>query len=526
MKKELSLIIAFFMLLGIFIFPAGAEETTLKVWCIQSSATTDYATNTQSAWMKEQTGIEVNYVDVPQSGWVDSFRNYVLSGETADIYLYDFDTNEISALSEMGAVLPLEDLIREYAPNISALFEKNAGIVNALTAPDGHIYSLFGRTYNQLEFTQKVYVNRDWLATYEQATGKGIPETTEEFRNMLIYFRDNDMNGNGKADDEIPMLGANGIDAVYYFLGSYIPANSAEAFGCTSNNEGKLVFQYNTEEFKNALQFIKELYDDGLYSADSFTLDVNNRYSYTSGSRTDVRAGVVSGATLSAVVQLSGEEDSMNYDSYIAIPPVAGPNGVRTIVSRGAETIVMRGAISATCADPVTAIKWLDYCFSEEARKFSVYGGLEGIDWQLEDGKTLEGDGQVVAIIGGFKDNHCWQGDHCISYQLIEDDFTKMDARDISRNSALATYRANLAYRPYAVTREWPPIVWAGDQKEIAYEYSELNTAIQQTMTNYYTQVILGTKNLEGDWDAYTAELETIGVTRFVELCELYISQQ
>lgn len=501
-----------------------ADMPNLKVWCIQSSITSDYATNTQSMWMEEKTGIQIDYIDVPQSGWSDSFKNYVMSGETADIYLYDFDTTEVSALVEMGGIIPLEDLISEYAPNIRAFLEENKELAEQLKAPDGHIYALLGKTYNQLEYSQKVYVNRDWLKQYEESTGKGLPETTDDLYEMLLYFKNNDMNGNGDSNDEIPMLGVSGVDAVYYLLGSFVIANSSEAFGCYSNDSG-LTFAFNTDEFKEGLEYIKKLHDAGLYSADSFTIDQNSRYIYTSGKKSDVRVGVVSGADLSSVVQLSSDEDSMDYDSYVALPPVAGPKGVRTIVSRGSETIGMRGAISSTCTDPVTAIKWLDFCYSEEARLYSVYNGLEGEDWHYEDGETINGSGKIVVSDGEETENHSWQGDHCITYQITEDDFLMMDESSIGSNAALATYRANLAYRPYGVEKEWPPIAWAGEDQEAGDEYSSLYSAIVECVTDYYTSVILGTKDLNADWNSYISQLDSIGVNRYIELCKLYISK-
>ena len=502
------------------------EATTLKVWCIQSSATTDYASNAQSQWMEEQTGIHIDYADVPPNGWVDSFRNYVMSGETADIYLYDFDTSEITAFSGMGGLMPLEDLIAEYAPNIQALLKDNPEIASALRAPDGHIYSLFGRSYNLLEYTQKVYVNRDWLDAYQSTTGKGLPQTTDELRDMLLYFRDNDMNKNGDPNDEIPMLGVSGVDAVPYLLGSFVVTNSSDGFGCARNDAGELTFAFNAPAFREGLAFIRDLYTEGLYSADSFTLDVNGRYAYTSGSRSDARVGVVSGATLSNVVQLTPEEDSLDYDSYVALPPVAGPEGVRSIVSRGSKTVVMRGAISSACADPIAAIKWLDFCFSEEARLYSVYNGIEGTDWHFEDGETINGSGKTVVSDEVSSDNHSWQGDHCITYRITEEDFQRMDASTIGSNSALATYRANLAYRPYSVNKDWPPIVWAGENQELADEFRNLYSAILESVTDYYTSAILGTKDLDGDWEKYLSQLDDIGVNRYMELCDLYMSQK
>ena len=41
-----------------------------------------------------------------------------------------------------GILLPLEDLIDRYCPNIQTMFEENDGVRASMTAPDGHIYAL------------------------------------------------------------------------------------------------------------------------------------------------------------------------------------------------------------------------------------------------------------------------------------------------------------------------------------------------------------------------------------------------
>ncbi len=41
-------------------------------------------------------------------------------------------------------LIPLEDLIDQYAPNLKKVMEKYPNIKSSITAPDGHIYALPG----------------------------------------------------------------------------------------------------------------------------------------------------------------------------------------------------------------------------------------------------------------------------------------------------------------------------------------------------------------------------------------------
>jgi putative aldouronate transport system substrate-binding protein len=49
-----------------------------------------------------------------------------------------------------------------------------------------------------------------WINTeFLKNVGLSAPRTPDEFRAMLIAFRDKDANGNGDPKDEIPFAGAN-----------------------------------------------------------------------------------------------------------------------------------------------------------------------------------------------------------------------------------------------------------------------------------------------------------------------------
>lgn len=498
---------------------------SLNVWAIESAAITDYATNAQTLWMEQQTGTHINWLAVPSTGWYSAFQASVMAGEAVDIYLYPFDTMEAEMLgTQMGCIIPLEDLITpENTPNICSILDQNPHLWDLITAPDGHIYTLFANDVYQLNaYTQKLWVNRQFLERYTAETGFGLPETTEEFRQMLLYFNTHDMNADG-IQNEVPYIGVSGVDGMYNLFGSFLPSNSSgNGYGCCLNEEGKLTFAYNQDAYKDALAYVRSLYEQGLISPDTFTTSADARYSLTSGDRDAVRAGVVTGVNAASVVQLTDGEGTMTYDDYIPLPPLMGPEGVRTIVSTGETSVSLRNAITSQCADPVAAIRWLDAGYSEEARLFAVYGGLEGLNWTSAEGETVLGAGNVISALDTTAENASWNGQGIV-YRVTEQDYLTMDANQIGTNDALATYRANLAYRPFMVQNPWPPIVWVGSNADAAGEYSELNGLIQKTVTEYYTDVILGRKNLDNDWDAYIQTLNDIGIARFLELAELYI---
>lgn len=506
------------------ITPAFGQTDSLTVWAIESSMITDYQTNGQSIWMEQETGIPVTWISTPKNGWYQAFQASVMSGEEVDIYLYDFDTSEATMLGmDMNFIIPLEDYITaENTPNIHAILEADPELRSHITAPDGHIYTLFtNNAYDLAGYKQKLWVNRYFLEKYTAETGVGMPETTDELEKMLVYFANNDMNGDGELN-EIPFIGRNGVDGMYNLFGSFLPVNSGNGYGCVFDKSGEVVFSFNQEGFKEALAFVRKLFEQNLISPDTFTISPEERYAYTSGSKQSVRTGVVSGVSISEIVQLSNETDAMTYSDYIPMAPLAGPNGVRTIVSSGETMLALRNAITIHCEDPITAIKWLDAGYGEAARMYAVYGGTENQDWMYSEGTTLNGTGKVIVSLHDAAENSTWSGQGIV-YRITEDDYLTMDATQIATNNALATYRANLVYRPYAQKSVWPALVWPGEFVNEAAEYSEINGLIKPAVTEYYTDVILGRKDLDDDWDTYVTELDNMGLNRYLELTQLYI---
>ena len=473
MKRVLALVLSLFLVFGMTC--AYAESESLTVWAIESSHITDYSTNGQSVWMQEETGIDIEWISTPKNGWYHAFQASVMNNEDIDIYLYDFDASEASMLgSDMEYIIPLEEYITpEITPNIYAILEANPGLRELITAPDGHIYTLFtSNAYNAYAYKQKLWVNRYFFEKYSRETGCDLPQTTEELEAMLVYFAENDMNEDGEIN-EIPFIGINGVDGMYNLFGAFLPSESGNGYGCYLDDAGVLQFAYNQQEYRAALNFVANLYAKGLIHPDTFTISNEERFAYTSGNRSTVRAGVVVGVEASQVVQLSDEADSMTYADYIPLAPVAGPNGVRTIVTAGEEITSLRNALTIHCENPLLAMRWLDAGYSEVARMYAVYGGLENVDWAYTDGETVNGPGSVITAIHDIPENSTWNGQGVV-YSITEADYLTMDASNLGTNNSLATYRANLEYRPYAIRSVWPTIVWPGQYTDEAAQYSEI----------------------------------------------------
>ena len=99
-------------------------------------------------------------------------------------------------LEKQGIIIPVENLIDKYMPNLKAVFEKYPEYRTMCTAPDGHIYSFpwieqLGAGKEAIQAIGDIpYINKKWLDYLKL----DVPTTTEELEQVLVAFRDMQIN--------------------------------------------------------------------------------------------------------------------------------------------------------------------------------------------------------------------------------------------------------------------------------------------------------------------------------------------
>ena len=135
---------------------------------------------------EEQTNVHINWISIESADATTAFNLTLASHDYPDVYARRFSTSEIMMCADDNVLLPLNDLIDDYAPNLKQKWEENPSFVKYMTAPDGNVYTFFDAdTGTHLLAENKMFVYKPWL----DKLGLDVPETTEEFKDMLIAFR-------------------------------------------------------------------------------------------------------------------------------------------------------------------------------------------------------------------------------------------------------------------------------------------------------------------------------------------------
>ena len=129
-----------------------AEEVTfpLKEKKELSFITSAPATSTQDPnerlifqRLEEQTNVEIDWTCFVADQFADK-KNLALAqfGNLPDgLFTAGMNDYDLLRYAKQGIIIPLENLIDKYMPNLQTVFEKYPEYRTMVTAPDGHIYS-------------------------------------------------------------------------------------------------------------------------------------------------------------------------------------------------------------------------------------------------------------------------------------------------------------------------------------------------------------------------------------------------
>ena len=507
--------------------PISTEPVTLTVWAGLPAGQPDYPDSDMTKWLEEKTGVHINWVQVSSSERSTLFNTSISSGDYPDIYMIPLSGPTAMQYAEDGVLLPLSDLIDQYGYYIKDALERYPNVREETTAPDGNIYGFpyLNYAYTGASVSNKLWVYGEWLDRYMQETGNPSPSTPAELKEMLIFFRDNDMNGNGDPTDEIVMTGnynygLEGGNPLYYILNAFafVPTMSNPFF--YRNDEGEVVTDMMSDELREGLRFANELFNEGLMPEEIFVQDLNTMRSLTTTTRDNVIVGTVGAPYTQRVLTMALEDDpnAVTANDYIPLEPLKRADGVAAYPTKPFESVAIRDFITTSCENPEVALRWMDFFYSEEVQYYMLFGGEEGVDWDWVDAPSLSGEDKSIRIRGNKVTTY--SGDWCGTY--FRDRSLNM-AGEASTNSNRNNWHALEVYASGSRLTNIPFINWCPDQ-DLATEYAEMNVLFKNYIDTSMIEFAIGRRdiNSDADWNNYLSTLESMGIEAFMSLSTEY----
>ncbi|WP_311773977.1 MULTISPECIES: ABC transporter substrate-binding protein [Metabacillus] len=533
MKKAMLYFLSLLLILSFTLVGCSSNEKTevsqqdgplkIKVFGPQN-ADTNLETNYFTKLVEEKFNIDLEWqVTTYDATSASEVRNIALaSGDYPDAFFLvpwvdQFSQTDLLRYGKQGVVLPLNDLIDKYAPNIKEVIENHPYYASMVTAPDGNIYGLphLNECFH-CSYGNKLWINKDWLEKLKLE----MPKTTEEFKNVLTAFKTQDPNGNGK-QDEVPLSGSPALiesSIIPYLMNGFIYDDSRSRL--TLEN-GKVDLVANKDEWKEGLAYIKSLYKEGLIDKGAFSQNMeahqklgNNAEAQIVGASTGMHPGVF----------VTNFEYDIDYD---ALAPLKGPNteyATYNFPSTPGGAFVLTNKASEEAQ--IAAIKLVDYMFTDEGRILSHHGEKD-VSWrEPKEGEIAieEGVEPNLALIPLKEDekprNDNW-GAQSQYYHSGEFRDGLVQATDIytaegyERRLQEATHLYE-GKEPSEVFPHWA--IWI--DPAVADEAAMIETNIVDYIEQNSLQFITGTKDLDKEWDAYVKGFDQLNLKRYLEIMQ------
>jgi putative aldouronate transport system substrate-binding protein len=458
--------------------------------------------------LEEQTGVTVDWQVAPYQVQTEKFGIAMNSGDYADVIAgWILGSKDLIDLG-MGdqTFLPLEELFEKYSPNIEEVLDKPS-VRASMTLPDGHIYSI-PYVVAEPEVFYIPYINQVWL----DRLGLDLPTTPEEFKEVLIAFRDQDANGNGDPSDEIPFSGDPNNLSLAKLAGWWgADADSGKNnFPYCALVDGKIVFNANTEAYKTFIKFFADLYAEGLIDPELFTQDVET---WRAKGKQDLYGVDISYGPGDAFDDFA--EGTPEYEKYVknAMHPLPVLKGVENPVyhrtTPGVTLFRTQAVLTDKCDDEKAAviIRWFDYLFEADVSQQTSSGPFDICIVKLADGLYQNTDQSEWTQ--EQKDKYSWANFFVTSMPRYYHNNVVLPYGKDEPDPDLQNEMKMELYGPYL--NEKFPEIWPTSEEDSARQ-SILATDINTYVATKMAQWIAGEADVDAEWDAYCDQLNAYGL--------------
>lgn len=319
---------------------------------------------------------------MPTTGNAEEKLNLMLaSNDFPDIVLIGRTDDLINKYIAAGALIPLDDLIEKYGPNIKKMY---GDTISKSRSADGKTYYLNNWYSLEKEPVQGIQMRKDILIELgeeQRANDPSTPFTSEEYYTLLKKFKEKYPVIDGKAS-----FGATWNYSDY----STLLSTYKGMFGMKTyyDDNGTLKQDVRDPQFKEMLTYMNKLYREGLVDPE-FVVNKEETWKQkiANGNVFSTEGSYWTLDTPNSILRKKsdGTEDSTR---QLFAYKVTGPGVAPDQTTYGGRSSLGWDAIGITKSnpDPVRTIKFFDYLASEEGQYLLMWG-VEGKDWEMKDGK-------------------------------------------------------------------------------------------------------------------------------------------
>lgn len=502
-----------------------AEKTTLT-GMISYPANTESNPNNRTIFkrLQEETNVEIEWTAIQSDQWGDKITLAMANLDTLTDFIFTagFSDTDLLRYAEQGVIIPLEEYIDAYMPNLKAVFDKYPEYRKMTTATDGHIWSFpwieqLGSEKTAIQTVGDMsFINKKWL----DFLGLEIPETVDEFEQVLVAFRDHasELQAEfGIEGDIIPM-------SCIVNDGDQDPAILINGFGegygdpdrgqhIAVTDDKKVICSAAQEGYKKGIAWLHSLYEQGLIDPEAFTQEWST---YVAKGKSG-RYGVCFSWDVANID---------NLQDWVPLPALTADTRNITPQNGSFTSGYDRGrcVVTAVSKNPALVCAWLDQMydpFQSPQNNWGTYGEDDDFDifvlGENENGDEMLqhaplGDASPVEV----REAECVGGPLAILDEYYGVYVTCPDD---------AQYRLDWIkdiYTPDMNTKYVYPNVFMSqeDSEELSNLFADVTKTINAKKSDWIMNGFT-----DADWDEYLESLDAYGLDKILEIKQKYLDE-
>lgn len=443
--------------------------------------------------LKKNTGVDIEFIHPSDQ---EQYNLMLASGEYPDMIesdFYAFPGGPEKAIAD-GYIIPLNDLIDKYAPNLKKYLQENPEVDKMVKTDEGKYYvfpSLRGD--KSLQVFQGPMIRKDWL----DELGLPVPETVDEWYTTLKAFKEQK---GAAAPLSFEILTLNNSA---FLAGAYNVRDGLYVDG------GKVKYGQMEPGYKEFLTTMRQWYAEGLIDKNMATVDAKILDANMLDGKTGATVGNTGGALGKWLKAMAAKDETFN------LVPAKYPTLNKGEVARFGQfdlayTPAMSVAISSQCSNPAIAARWLDYGYSEAGHMHFNFGE-EGVSYDMVDGYptytelvTNNPDGKSMSDMLATYGKPNGGGPYV------------QDPRYMEQYSSLPQQKEALKIWAETTAEETtlPRITLTPEESE---EASRIKSDLDTYQKEMFASFVMGTESLD-NYQAFLDQLKTIGIDKYVAL--------
>ena len=504
---------------------SAGEKVKLSIGLPTNANVLNHDDNALTKWIEEQCNVELTFVEY--AGATADIKTQISTTigarqELPDI-LYGIALGD-DLVSTYGKEGYLQDLTKYYEDKEGAsktfwdritneLSEADQDLVlRKITNPDtGSIYSVPHVEVSLVDpLRWQAWINQEWL----DKLNLKAPTNNEELLTVLRAFKTKDPNGNGIAD-EIPLFGSQKADnsrPIEFLINLFCYYNVNHQYNV--GKDGKLYPVFTTDEYREALKFVNQLYKEELLTSLAWTASASEMKTITTPGNGTAMCGIFLG-------HLTGTVAPGNEVLYQYAPLQTWGNVVADDI-----TINQNMLITESCENVDRAFELLMTLWSWEGAMRARYGE-KGVNWVEPDPgaksyygldatyKLLSDPLSVQSTAKWAKHSSFQNYAEAETAQIDEnaDEYAKTKAKMAAESYKLYADRLANFNDPSLVC---PTLVYtSAEEDRTSVQRTNISDRRSKAQTEFCTGIL--DPNKDADWNAYLKELEDLGLQVVVD---------